>query len=220
MVKFLVLNLPAAFTCTRYLRKLQESYPVVSQCAETEFLMQPARLAPKLPSDVFITCLLSSGWPWNRLPQGTLGRYIKIPDEAGMVPTRRIWGQPGQHTGAVLAVRLTWTPSALPAQGLACATPSAWRPLRCCTPTWLFADPQVLASTSSFQEVLTNLFPDETHLSFSHDFMALITVYDYKLIYLYAFCLPRLSGFPFYLERKKIEQTYCMVPVKSETMNK
>ena len=50
--------------------------------------------------------------------------------------------------------------------------------------------------------------------------MALITVYDYKLIYLYAFCLPRLSGFPFYLERKKIEQTYCMVPVKSETMNK
>ena len=97
---------------------------------------------------------------------------------------------------------------------------SAWRP--CCrsTPTWLFADPQILASTSSFQEVFTDLFLAETHLLFSHDFMALITVYDYKFIWLYAFCLPRLLGFPFYLEGEKIEQTYCMVPVQSETMNK
>ena len=116
--KFLVLNLPAAFTCTWYLRMLQEPYPVVSQCTETEFLMQPARLAPKLPSNVFIICLLSSGWPWNRLPQGTLGRYIRVTDDPWMVPTHHIWGQPGQHTGAILAVHLTWTPSYLPAQGL------------------------------------------------------------------------------------------------------
>ena len=117
--KFLVLSLPDAFACTWYLRNLRKSYPEVSQCAETELLMQPARLAPKLPSDVFTLTTYPQGDPEIDCPtQGTLGRYIRITDDPGMVPTHHIWGQPGQHTWAILVVRPTWTPSSLPAQGL------------------------------------------------------------------------------------------------------